>query len=169
MVISSPHSMKQAGLAAALLALLGLMLACGSSTLLMSVSLEEEAFKAPLQEAVKAQGLNFEITQVEIVEESKVHVSGNYTPQGGESVPGSFDLLFKVEEEALKAEVTALDLPGQVGNETTASRLAEQAAEEVRRLLAEGRGEILFVEIKTRPQALQMVIRIVPPGAEPSP
>ncbi|MBN1149012.1 MAG: hypothetical protein JXA78_17270 [Anaerolineales bacterium] len=146
------------------LGLLGLILACGSPTTLVTVNLNAERVNQVLQGAVVdggGAGGRFEMQQAEL-QDGFLRIYGAYLPQGGQAVAGSFDLALSVQEGILNAQVTAVDIQGGQLEDAWLRQASARLVTDLAAAAAQGRQEAEIVSAKITPQALQIGLRFLP-------
>jgi len=145
------------------LVILGVILACGSPTMLATVNLNADQIDQVIQGALieDGQGGQFQVEQVEL-QDGFLRVYGDYLPEAGEALAGSFDMTLSVEEGALVAQVAAVDILGVQLTDGWLQQNSDWLAQSLAGAAAQGRQGVEIVSVKISQQALQIGLRFLP-------
>lgn len=163
-VHSQSGRVRAVGLIAVVLALLGAILACSSTTKLASINLHGERVNEIVRNAALTDaqdGWSFEGERAEL-QDSFLRLYGNFQTKGGESVPGSLDLSMDVQEEALVVAINGVDFPGVTLTEEQLQQVSSQLAQGFTQAVSQSSSEVTVVSVKITEEAVQLAIRFVP-------
>lgn len=144
--------------------ILGVILACGSPTMLATVNLSADQINQVAQGAVNEDGQGgwrFEVGRVEL-QEGFLRVYGDYFPGTSEALAGSFDMTLSVEAGALSAQVPAVDIQGVQWTDPWLQQVSARFAQSLAGTAAQGRQGVEIVSVKIGQQALQIGLRFLP-------
>jgi len=103
------------------------------------------------------------ITRVEL-HDGFLRVFGVYDRPGGGEADGSYDVTFRAEDGALKAEITGVEMESADGAVTLSDqriqRLNEELASALERSARESQGEVEFESVEVTEDALNMQVKV---------
>lgn len=105
-----------------------------------------------------------EITEIEM-HDGFLRVFGTYDRPGGSEANGSYDVTFRAEDGALKAEIIGVDMETAGGSPITLDdkriqNLNDEIAEALARSARESQGEVEFESVAVTDDALTMQVKV---------
>lgn len=134
----------------------------------INISLKEDEINTLLENSTNhiedGDVLLKEITRVEM-HDGFLRVFGRYDVKGGGETEGSYDVIFRAEDGALKAEITGVDMKNADGSAVTLSdsriqHLNDELAESLARSARQSQGEVEFESVEITEEALTMQVKV---------
>ena len=156
---------------AAMLAILALTsLACsfsgprmGTVSSLVDITLTQEMFDQMPRDAEVHLGDHCqpldEVTRVEL-HDGFIRFLGTNIRADGSRVNGSFDLSLGAEDDMLKAQIVAVDIPGMTLKDSCIVGANMELAMDLSELMEDPQGEVLFKEVMVEEGALRMKVQV---------
>ena len=144
---------------------IGLMLACGSPTQLVTKNLREEDINRFFQETsvhLAGEDWSFLYQQVDL-QKHLIRISGALQPQNQPDVPGALNLRLSVEDGKLKSEILSADFGEVVPEQTTLNLLNQQIQKVFSDAISEGKQGVQFIAIDMLEDLLKVQLRFLPP------
>ena len=100
------------------------------------------------------------VTSVEL-HDGFIRVFGETKNADGNTVSGSYDVSFGAENDALKVEVIAVDIPGIDMDDERIVDANQKLSKELAETVTESNGEVLFKEATVTEEALKLKVQVL--------
>jgi len=151
-------------LAAFLVFILSLTIACGASTKLVTINLHEPEVNEIVHKTAhisSSEGWEFVINSAEI-EDGFIRVLGDYTPSGSNPVSGSLNIVLKVKEGSLKGEIEQVNIQGFAAPDQALIIVNNQIAQQISTSVSEGTQQVEFESVDIQKGIVKIVLRSLP-------